>query len=227
MPTKPEGNFNLSRLIRPETLKEVAYKEIKKILVTGQINGTKYYSANHFAELLGISRTPVREAVMQLAAEGFFVLHTGKGFCIKEYTKKEIQDFFETRKIFETHLIRKFYETMTKEDLDTLEKFILIMKDKSKKADASAFLEADKNFHLYFVQKSANQFLFSFMESLRELIGILGLKTIQLSERKESVVAEHQSILDALKDKDLKRALKATNEHLDNTEELLISYAHQ
>lgn len=213
----------LRPLEKSKSLKEVAYAEIKKIMISGKISSKNTYSANHFASMLGISRTPVREAVLQLESEGFLVSQNGKGFQIKEPTNKEIHDFFETRKMMETFLIQNFAAKMTDKDLEYLQIEIDIMKKYTKIDDSAGFIASDKNFHHYFVKKSNNQFLANIMDSLQELITILGLKTIEKLERKDDVIKEHQNIVDALKNKNLNAAIKALSEHLDRTKELLLS----
>ncbi|PCJ56810.1 MAG: hypothetical protein COA79_17810 [Planctomycetota bacterium] len=218
-----DTEIKLKPVSKSKTLKESAYDEIKKIIIAGKINPDKYYSANQFATMLGISRTPVREAVMQLASEGFLVLHNGIGFKIKVSSSKEIKDFFETRKILEIYLIQNFAEKMEKKDLDYLEIELDIMKKYSITDDAEGFIESDKNFHAYFMKKSSNDYLINIMEGLQELITIMGIKTIQQLKRKESVIEEHQNIVDALKKNDVNAAIKAMSDHLDQTEELLLS----
>ena len=64
---------NLIKLEQPGTLQNQAYKRIKTLLISSQLEFDEVYSANHFAEILGVSRTPIREALLQLTAEGFFV----------------------------------------------------------------------------------------------------------------------------------------------------------
>ncbi len=218
-----ESEITLNPVGKIKTLKESAYDEIKKIIIAGKISPRIFYSANHFASMLGISRTPVREAVMQLESEGFLVLHNGKGFQIKESSVKEIHDFFEARKILETYLVKNFALKMEVSDLEYLQTELEIMKKYSRDGDSVGFIESDKNFHAYFMKKSSNQFLTNIMGSLQELITILGIKTVQKLERKDDVIAEHQKILDALKNKNVDGAVKALSDHLDNTENLLIS----
>src|SRR5947209_6045260 len=68
---------------RPLSLKDSAYRAIKDQLVSGKLEHDKIYSAQHFAGMLGVSRTPAREALLQLASEGFLVCLDARGFKIK------------------------------------------------------------------------------------------------------------------------------------------------
>src|SRR6516165_9949921 len=98
------ADLTAGRILRRGSLKDLAYQEIKELLVSGQLKPDRLYSAQHFAQLLGVSRTPVREALLRLANEGFLVCREVKGFQIKEFSRKEVQDVLETRAVIETHV---------------------------------------------------------------------------------------------------------------------------
>src|SRR5262249_47924641 len=103
MTTLAPGQQNKPAIDRPRTLKDQAYREIKQQLLAGHLEHERLYSAQHFAERLGVSRTPVREALLQLASEGFLVCLDVRGFKIREFSDQEIRDLFETREVIETH----------------------------------------------------------------------------------------------------------------------------
>jgi DNA-binding GntR family transcriptional regulator len=107
---------NFSKLEQPGTLQNLAYERIKTLLINGQLEFDEVYSANHFAEILGVSRTPIREALLQLTSEGFFVSLRGRGFKVKEFSEKEIQDFFEARKMIEAYVIEQLVDEVSAED---------------------------------------------------------------------------------------------------------------
>src|SRR5688572_21556 len=77
-------------LARPESLKDLAYREIKNHLTAGKLSPDEIYSAAQFADILQVSRTPVREALLQLATEGYLVFIEGRGFKVRPYSEKEI-----------------------------------------------------------------------------------------------------------------------------------------
>ena len=79
-------------MIKRITLKKQAYDYLYQALLEGQIEESRIYSEQYFAELLGISRTPVREAVMQLSQEGFLQIHPNKGFSLHRMNLKELDD---------------------------------------------------------------------------------------------------------------------------------------
>lgn len=212
----------LDKIERPETLQDVVYDKIKGLLVSGQFEFEKIYSANNFAETLGVSRTPVREAFLQLTAEGYFVSVQGRGFKIKEFSEKKVRDFFETRQLIEGYVIQRLGEMVVAQDLKSLEKSLNQMGRAAEKQDNVGFLEADKNFHMKLIHRYENHLLEEIMENIRNFISIFGRRAIFIEGRPQEVLGEHQNILDALREKDTQRAVKAMRRHLSKTEKYII-----
>jgi DNA-binding GntR family transcriptional regulator len=214
---------NVKQIEQPATLNELAYKEIKSLLIRGQLEFNTLYSANQFAELLGVSRTPVREALLQLANEGCLIFVKGQGFKIKEFSEKEIRDFFETRKMIESYVIERLIGTSVGLDIKQLEESLLLMSIRAKGGeDTYGFLEADKDFHLTLVQWYNNSLMLSIMENIRNLISVFGAKALSHKERFSEVVNEHIVILDAIKERNKEKALEAVTYHLNRTEKYLL-----
>ncbi|NQT69775.1 MAG: GntR family transcriptional regulator [Desulfobacteraceae bacterium] len=189
---------NLLKLEQPGTLQNQAYEKIKALLIRGQLEFDKLYSANQFAEILGVSRTPVREALLQLTTEGFFISLRGRGFKIKEFSEKEIQDFFEARKMIEEYVIEQLVDEVREEDLKPLDDSLEQMINGHKKSESYSFLDADKSFHMNLIHRYENCLLESIMENIRDFISVLGQKALASPGRAEEVIREHQHILEAL-----------------------------
>jgi DNA-binding GntR family transcriptional regulator len=214
---------NVNPIKRPSTLNGLAYKEIKNSLITGQLQFNKIYSANYFAGILGVSRTPIREALLQLTNEGCLISVQGQGFKIKEYSAKEIKDFFETRKMIESYVVERVVGSLRETEMRQLEESLKSMVERTKKrADTYGFLEADKDFHMNLVRRYNNFLLVSIMQNIRNLISIFGGKALSHRERFQEVISEHRVILEAIKQKDKKKAVKAIEYHLNTTEKYLL-----
>lgn len=212
----------IKKIKRPGTLQILVYEKIKELLITGQLEFNTIYSANQFAETLGVSRTPIREALLQLAAEGLLISIQGRGFKIKEFSEKEITDFFEARKMIEAYVIGRLAGVVTEQDLKELDASIKQMIDRADRGDTYGFLEADKTFHMNLIHRYNNHLLESIMENIRNLISIFGQKALNSSGRFQEVINEHQSILQALHQKDKKKTVKSMNYHLNTTEKYLL-----
>ena len=212
----------LEKIKRPETLLSLAYHRIKGLLVSGQLHFDEIYSANQFAEMLGVSRTPVREALLQLAAEGLLIPVQGRGFKIKGFSEKEIRDFFEARLMIETYVVSRLVKGLGGVDAKGLQASLRQMAQSAEKGDLCGFLEADKAFHMNLIHRYTNRLLETIMENIRNLISILGQRALSSSGRIEEVLKEHQAIVAAVKEQDAGKAAKAMSRHLNRTERTII-----
>jgi len=218
----PESGVRAGPIDRPSSLKDSAYRAIKDQLVSGQLDRDKLYSAQHFAALLGVSRTPVREALLQLAGEGFLVCLEARGFKVRQFSEREIRDVFETRRMIETFVARQLVEKLTPTDFQQLKENLRVMAAHAQQGSTHAFMEADKAFHLSLVRCAGNLMLVSIMETIRSHIAVFGLKALAHEGRFQQVIREHRSIIKALELKDRKRALHAVHYHLAATEACLL-----
>ena len=96
--------LDVPRLSRPNGLKDLAYDQLRSLILRGQLAAETVYSAAQFAEMLGVSRTPVREALLQLVTEGFLTVIKQEGYTLRRFTEKEIRELFETRRLIETYV---------------------------------------------------------------------------------------------------------------------------
>ncbi len=215
--------MHLSRIEKPASLKSTARNELKKLLVTGKWERGVLYSANAFADILGVSRTPVREALLELSAEGYLIAQDGKGFRIKELSEKEVRDFFETRKMIELYVIERVVPGLAAKAEAELRGHQRRMEENFAIDDKAAFLDADKAFHLHLIHCHENRHLMSVMNNIRDLISVLGQEAIIREGRSQMVLDEHQAVIDAVERRDAARAVAAMRAHLEATENFLVA----
>lgn len=211
---------------RPESLKDRAYREIKRLLVGGGLQRDSVYSANHFAGLLGISRTPAREALLQLVAEGHLVSVDNQGFRIREYSEKEIRDFFEARRLLETHVVEQVAGTLDAAALHAIDEDLRRMTELAREGKHEAFIEIDREFHSSLVRRHDNLFLESVMERIRGHFAVFGLAAIAHEGRAQEILCEHRAIIDALHAGHKANAAHAMRDHLLVTERYVLGKPH-
>lgn len=214
MPTFTAAAETLSR---PASLKDAAYQQIKSLLLAGKLEPDRLYSAQFFAEMLGVSRTPVREALLQLAGDGLLVCLDVRGFKIRPFTAQEISDVSETRALIETHVMGRVADRLPPADLHRLERCYQTMTACARGDDPVAFMEADKEFHLVPLERLGNRHLLAIMENIRNLVSLFSLQALGHPGRFDEVLREHAAILRALRRKDRKRAVQALSHHLATT----------
>lgn len=201
-----------------KTIANQVYDDIRELMLTGEFNSDTLISANSLAKQLAVSRTPIREALLQLANEGFLESLCGRGFKIKNYTQREIIEYFEARRIIEVYVIGRMAKSITKKQLSVLKRQFQLMKKYAAKCDSTKFLEEDRNFHLSLIQLYENRYLESIFDRIRTLISILGQSILNHSSRVEETLAEHLMIIQALEKGNAKKAQQAAYQHLIKTE---------
>ncbi|HTL53439.1 MAG TPA: GntR family transcriptional regulator [Planctomycetota bacterium] len=207
-------------LKRAQTLKDMAYDQVKLLLRAGKMSGDSIYSANQLADSLGVSRTPVREALLQLSAEGLLKPIGSKGFRMRRYSRREINDTFEARKAIECWVVEQLAGNRGC-DLKKLAAAFDAMADAAAKANVNAFMLADERFHLELVHAQGNSVLAGVMENVRDRISVLGYQVLSIEGRMAEVLGEHRRILEALQHNDPARARQSMANHLDTTQQQL------
>jgi DNA-binding GntR family transcriptional regulator len=207
---------------RTKSLKEKAYDILKELILTGRLEQGKLHNEKRLAEVLGVSRTPVREALLELSREGMVSFVPSKGVKVLKITPKQVQEVFELRRIIEGYIIKSISKQLTPADLRKIEK-ILSKQDRSARKDEElTFIEMDKEFHLFMASKMGNEQIGTILQNLRDQIHLMGIRAIKDQSRSQQVLKEHQRIFSALKKKDGKRAHDELMKHLNNTEKILI-----
>jgi DNA-binding GntR family transcriptional regulator len=214
--------LDASPIDRPQSLKDLAYSKIRASLLRGQLDADSVYSAAQFAETFGVSRTPVREALLQLVAEGFLVVVEQKGFRLRRFTPKEIRELFETRRVIETYAAEKLTGSLTDDDVRGLKATLKQMASLAAEGDTAGFLEADRAFHMAILRRLDNQMLASIMETIRGQVTLFALKAIAYKGRTDEILREHGEILETLRGKDVKKAVRAVVDHLETTEKYVL-----
>ena len=207
---------------RTKSLKEKAYDILKELILTGRLEQGKLHNEKRLAEVLGVSRTPVREALLELSREGMVSFVPSKGVKVRKITTKQVKEVFELRRIIEGYIIKSITKQLSPTDLKKIEK-ILGKQDKSASKDEEVtFIEMDKEFHLFMASKMGNEQIETILQNLRDQIHLMGIRAIKDKSRSQQVLKEHQRIFSALKKKDAKRSHDELMRHLKNTEEVLI-----
>ncbi|MEK7414875.1 MAG: GntR family transcriptional regulator [Planctomycetota bacterium] len=207
---------------RPKTLKEQSYQQIRDLLRSGELIHSQLYSANELAERLHVSRTPVREALLQLESEGLLVQFDGRGFQPKHHTEKDARDFFAIRKLFELFALKDMAAHARAHDLELLAEHLEAMRLAAKTDNHDAFIRADENFHLVIVRGCGNALVESFWCNIRDLISVFGRQALLQPQRMDEAIAEHSAILAALRRLDASTAVAALQSHLDATQSRLV-----
>lgn len=178
------------------------------------------YSVAALAEQFGVSRTPVREALLLLERNGVVRFERNRGVRILETTAHDLAEVFALRLLLEVPATRRACGLLDAADLEALARELSAMTGALD--DERTFMAHDRRFHELVLEGAGNRRLVAAVSQLRDLVRARGASTVGQSRGLDAVLAEHVAILDALHARDPDAAAAAMREHLMNTGRLLL-----
>jgi DNA-binding GntR family transcriptional regulator len=191
-----------------------AYDFAKWAILNAVYSAGDVVTEGGLAHELGISRTPVREALLRLEVEGLVRLHPKRGAVVSEFSMHDVEDVLEARVLVENHTAAKSFAARATL-LPRVEKAHQDMKRRRAEHDTAAFTEADRVFHELIVDAADNSVLSAIYRMLRERQTLFTSAIVRgRTDRMDAAIAEHERILEALRGDDEKAFLRVVNEHL-------------
>ena len=202
---------------QPESLAKMAYEAIRKSILSGQWKIGELYNEKAIAADLGISRTPVREALLELASQDLIIFLPRRGLMVNRFTRRDVDEIFEVRKAIEMAAVEKIAKASPPLDLFEIEESLLSQRKAVKQKDYLAFMEADRLFHTSFSELTSNRSLIAILDNIRDMIHVMGAKALALEGRALEVIEEHKTIFEAVKKGKIEEARRAMAYHLDQS----------
>ncbi len=212
---------------RDTSVRERAYLHIQQMVAGGQLGAGSAISELQLAKDLGSSRTPIREAMNQLAAEGLLEQAPGGGMLVAQVTRESIIELYELREALEVYAVGRVATVALQADdrsrLQTLIDGIAALQKELQKSKESAlneaqmrrFLTCDLNFHALLMSMTHNGRLQKIINETRLLISVFSIRRRGHDVAAlKSIQKYHQDILDAVLDQDAARAMQAISEHI-------------
>lgn len=199
---------------------------IRKKIINGEIRHNLKLSTRLLSEELGISRTPVREAIRRLESEGLIDLLPRKGFTVKEYTREKIKEIYSIRKILEVYAAKLACKNITAKELNNIRK-ISINLNNALQMEKKGILNIEKlnrEFHFAIYDASHNETLCEIIKNLWFRVSGLFITIFSICDRSKMTPREHGRILRAIEKRNEKETEKALEEHLKINEEILLTY---
>ena len=209
--------MGLNKITKPESLAKKVTKALRQSILNNELTPNVIYNEKSIAKDLGISRTPVREALLELSTKRLVKFLPQKGVVINTFTLEDIDDAFEIRTALEVFSVRKLCLNADDPDTTSLERYLTDQKHAVASKDKIKFMEADRNFHIGFTRLTQNNFLIDMMEDIRDIMHLMGFKALGITGRMEAVVKEHEKILAAVQQKNMSLAMDRMRLHLENS----------
>uniref|UniRef100_A0A7C5V5U8 GntR family transcriptional regulator n=1 Tax=Caldicellulosiruptor owensensis TaxID=55205 RepID=A0A7C5V5U8_9FIRM len=222
MNEKNESHYFLIENYKP--LREIVFEKLRDMIVNGDLRPGERLMEIKLAEMLGVSRTPIREAIRKLELEGLVVMLPRKGAYVADISKKEIMDVLEIRAALDKLAAGLAAQRMTKSEKEQLKKVFASFEKNFKSGNIEGMINDDIRLHDLIYLGAKNEKLQHIINNLREQITrfrIIYLKEIY--RKSENLLKEHKEIVEAIISGDVEKAQKIAEEHIKNQEIELVN----
>ncbi|WP_370072657.1 GntR family transcriptional regulator [Streptacidiphilus sp. MAP5-3] len=214
------GSLNLPAVQERRSLREQVTHALRAALVAGELRPGIVYSAPVLAAEFGVSATPVREAMLDLAKEGLVEVVRNKGFRIVGLTEQDLDDFTEIRELIEIPATVRVAETATPAQLEPLRAHARDIVTAARRGDLIAYVDADRRFHLGLLALHGNRHLVDTVRDLRSRSRLYGLQALVSAGRLVESAEEHERLLDAIIAGDVAGVEELISSHLGHVRRL-------
>lgn len=201
------------------SLRAKVFQNIKDNILNGVYQENDELRENTIAKELGVSRTPVREALRQLELEGLVRIIPNKGAFVTGITGQDVKDIYIVRSLLEGLCARWATENITEEQIDALEEIILLSEfhlNRGKKEQTQQVTELDGKFHQILYEASNSRILKHVLSDFHKYVKMARKASVANQDRAAKSIEEHKKILQAIKNKDANQAEAFANEHMMN-----------
>jgi len=212
--------------VRPiaDTIKQQVYQIIKDKICKGEYSPGKWLQEKELANEFKVSRSPVREALRQLASDGLVVEIPHKGVFVKRITSKDIEDIFDVRVLLESYAIKKAYENLTEENKNALMDYVSKLTQAHEEGNLHLYIELDTKLHNLIIDMSGNSVLKTTYEKVHSMIQQFRIYSLTGKQRFDESVVEHQDIVNGIISGNVDEADQINKTHLRLAKEKIQEY---
>ena len=197
-------------------LRDVVFNTLRQAILRGELKPGERLMEIQLANKLGVSRTPIREAIRKLELEGLVLMIPRKGAEVADITEKSLRDVLEVRKALEELAVQLTCDKITKEQIRELEQAAEQFKKTLKSNDITEIAEADVRFHDIIYLATDNQKLILLLNNLREQMYRSRIEYLKRADKYSQLLAEHEEIIRRIEKKQKKEAAEIVCKHIDN-----------
>ena len=213
-------------MIKKISYKDQIYEHLKQAMIMGDMKPGEIYSEQMIADKLNVSRTPVREAVLQLRFENLVDVFSGRGFAVRPIHFFDVQQIIQARTAVEGASLRALIIGLdTADGQEILRQMEICVKQDMPETLSDEnnynFMRADMEFHMFSVSFTGNEFFIQIMNMMRTRLEQAMFSSLNRHLRPIAAIDEHEKIFYAIKRRDTDGAIRALVEHMNTTENIL------
>ena len=206
------------------SLRGRVFQSIREDILSGRYEQNTELKEAAIGAELGVSRTPVREALRQLELEGLVTIIPNRGAYVNMITAKDVQDIYVIRSMLEGLCARWATQSITEEQLDSMEETLCLSEYHTSKKNYEKLYELDSLFHEQLYEAGGSRILNHILSDFHHYVKIVRKATISTSSRSVTSTEEHRAIFEAIKEKDPDKAEALAKEHVKHTIESIQAY---
>lgn len=208
-------------------LRDVVFQTLRQAILRGELKPGERLMEIHLAQKLGVSRTPVREAIRMLELEGLVTMIPRKGAVVAEITVKDLEDVLEVRMALEELAVKHVCSMITGEQITELRRLAREFVKTLRGNDVGACAQADMEFHEAIYTATGNRRLVQILNNLREQMYRYRMEYLKDKQSHSQLVKEHEEIISALEQRDELLAVRTTCDHIKSQKEYIIRVLSQ
>ena len=210
------------RLDSYKPLREVVSETLREAIVSGVLKPGERLMEIQLAEELGVSRTPVREAIRKLELEGFVIMIPRRGTYVADLSIKDINEVFEIRTALDVLAAGLAAERITDEELELMERILVQIGEYVDKNELEPIVELDSQFHDILYRACRNDRLVGIINNLREQFTRFRTISMAFPGRIQNTLEEHSRLVEAIASRNVDLAQQLAREHMENSEQTLL-----
>lgn len=203
-------------------LREVVFHTLRNAILTGDIEPGERLMEIKLAQKLGVSRTPIREAIRKLELEGLVVMAPRRGAQVAKITENDMTEVLEVRAVLEGLAVELACEKVTKQQVAQMHVEMVAFEKAVQGNDAVAIAAQDVKFHDTIYHATGNRRLVQILNNLREQMYRYRMEYIKDENKRQELVKEHENIVKAIEQGDKKKAKEYINLHIHNQEKSIL-----
>ena len=197
-------------------------KLIREAILAGRMKPHVLYTETKLAQQLGVSRSPVREAVLELASRGFLTVFPRRGFKVRMFSQKAIRDLYGLRWALESHAVRTLAESPSKYDLSLLTQSALAQKESALKQELAGVVKYGLDFHSALMYLLDNDMMTRSLEDIRDTLNIVWAQAFASTVSPIKVAGDHLDLAAKIEKGDSDGACALLKIHLKCSEDAVI-----
>lgn len=203
-------------------LRDVVFNTLRQAILTGDLKPGERLMEIHLANKLGVSRTPIREAIRKLELEGLVTMIPRRGAEVAQITEKSMNDVLEVRRSMDALCAELACDRISEQELVALEKACDDFAEAVKTKDIRKIAQADVALHDIIVQATGNRRLVQLINNLSEQMYRYRFEYLKDTSRHQSLIVEHRMICEGIRKKNKEEATSAAKLHIDNQAKTII-----